>query len=182
MDDVEAIGLCLDCMHGRQLSHPKSGTPYWLCERAADVPALDRYPRLPITACASHEPDANSQPPLHRRLMDEADTDDLRTALVQGWNVTEADDIVESLRRRVAFLLKHDRPRLISSLYLLDVSESKAQEALACVLPDESAAKLADCILEREIQKVETRKKYRRERSEDVNKSANDRRRLGPPN
>lgn len=106
--------------------------------------------------------------------MHSADSDNLHKALVQGWNVAEGDDIVASLKRRVAFMLKHDRHRLISSLYLLDVPESKVQEALDCVSSDESAAKLADYILEREIQKLEMRKKYRREHSDDTNYSVNE--------
>ena len=45
----DAIGLCRDCRHARQV--PAQRTVYWLCRRSADDPSFPRYPRLPIRSC-----------------------------------------------------------------------------------------------------------------------------------
>ena len=88
---------------------------------------------------------------------------ELQHAVVQSWNLTAAGDDWEALRRsvarRVQFLLKHDFQRLLSGLYLLDVSEARVQEACRGPLA-ESAERIADLILERELQKLESRRRY----------------------
>jgi hypothetical protein len=45
----DAIGLCRDCRHARQV--PAEKTTYWLCRRAAEDPTFPKYPRLPVRAC-----------------------------------------------------------------------------------------------------------------------------------
>ena len=56
-------------------------------------------------------------------------------------------------------LIDQDFGHLVQLLYKIDVSEMKAKEAFATT--DHPADKLADLIIERELKKVETRKKYR---------------------
>ena len=62
--------------------------------------------------------------------------------------------------RVVSSLLDTDFQRLVSILYRIDVSEQRLKEALAAgaEAPSEVITKM---IIERELQKVATRKKYR---------------------
>jgi hypothetical protein len=56
-------------------------------------------------------------------------------------------------------MIEQDFGKLVNLLYKIDVSEIKAKEAFAAT--ENPAARLADLIIERELKKVETRKKYR---------------------
>ena len=95
---------------------------------------------------------------------------ELHHALVQGWNIKPVatlqpalDEVLDALAARVAFMLRHNYERLLASLYILDVPERESNEALAIADPAASARALAEAILHREIQRVETRSKYRSE-------------------
>ena len=107
--------------------------------------------------------------------MEHDDLTRLCHALTQTWNfppapsqnLTEAE-LTDLLQRKVEFLLKHDYQRLLSSLYILDISETKLAEANARECTGETARLLAEAILEREIEKMESRKKYRQDGSLDV--------------
>ncbi len=58
------------------------------------------------------------------------------------------------------FLLLHDFERVVSLLYRIDVSEQKIK-ALLAFQPDTDAADIiATAIIERQIEKINTRKKY----------------------
>ncbi|HEY7150783.1 MAG TPA: hypothetical protein VH391_03790 [Solirubrobacterales bacterium] len=50
-------GLCDTCVHQRIVKTTR-GSTFSLCERSRSDPAYPRYPRLPVTACAGHEPRA----------------------------------------------------------------------------------------------------------------------------
>lgn len=63
------------------------------------------------------------------------------------------------IMRVVEDLMTKDFNQLINVLYRIDVSEEKLKEALA-LTNDNPASIIAKMILERELQKVETRKKY----------------------
>lgn len=81
-----------------------------------------------------------------------------------------SDDTLEHLRRRLALrlaeMLHSERDLLFSTLYRIDVSESSVVNVMRNALPGEIPALLADLIIERQIQKVKTRRYYR-ERSSD---------------
>ncbi|WP_141719808.1 hypothetical protein [Roseivirga misakiensis] len=61
--------------------------------------------------------------------------------------------------RVVEDLMARDFNQLINVLYRIDVSEEKLKEALA-ITNDNPASIIANMIIERQLQKVETRKKY----------------------
>lgn len=71
--------------------------------------------------------------------------------------VSDFDKLKEWLAYEIRILLDRDMQKLLNMLYRIDVNEQKAKEAFADLNP---AMKLAELIIEREIQKVETRKKY----------------------
>ena len=70
------------------------------------------------------------------------------------------DEAFILIMRVVEDLLAKDFSRLINYLYRLDVSETKLKSALA-ESNDNPASMITQMIIEREMQKVETRKKYR---------------------
>lgn len=65
------------------------------------------------------------------------------------------------LTERIVHYLLHDMEKLLHILYRIDVSEKKVKEAFAQNNPQQIAPQLARLILEREEQKIETRKKFR---------------------
>lgn len=50
-----AAGLCAGCAHQRVVRNTR-GSAFSLCERSRTDPSYPRYPRLPVTRCAGHEP------------------------------------------------------------------------------------------------------------------------------
>ena len=68
---------------------------------------------------------------------------------------------IKNLTRIINYLLEKDFQRLMNGLYRIDVSEEKVNEVLNLSAPDEIGSNIAKLILERELQKVETRFKYR---------------------
>jgi hypothetical protein len=100
------------------------------------------------------------------------DLQELSKALVQSWNITPVSaavlsqqDVHEALVARVKFLLKHDFDRLTSTLYLLDVPESRYRLAMAAEGLDGKAEALATAIFERELEKLYLRRRYKHEHS-----------------
>lgn len=79
-------------------------------------------------------------------------------------NLEERQDIAYDqaflmIMRVVEDLMAKDFNRLINILYRIDVSEEKLKEALA-LSNDNPASVVTKMILDRQLQKVETRKKY----------------------
>lgn len=73
-------------------------------------------------------------------------------------SINRLDELKQWLSEEVRLLLDHDFQRLLNILYRIDVSEKKTSIALAS---DDPAQAIARLIIERELQKVESRKKYR---------------------
>lgn len=69
------------------------------------------------------------------------------------------DQAYLKIMRVVEDLMERDFNGLLNALYRIDVSEQKLKEALA-LTTDNPAAVITKMILERELQKVATRKKY----------------------
>lgn len=70
------------------------------------------------------------------------------------------EELRERVSQIVSILLDEDFEKLLLILYRIDVSEVEVKKTLAIGNPGEIASNLADLILEREMKKVETRKKY----------------------
>ena len=73
--------------------------------------------------------------------------------------VSSAEDFQQILTRLIRHLLDNDFERLINGLYRIDVSEEKVKLAMATT--DDVAEQVALLIIEREMQKVTTREKYK---------------------
>ncbi len=68
----------------------------------------------------------------------------------------------EKLTLVINHLLENNFEKLLNAMYRLDVSERKFHEVLTGAEPGEISSKLAELVIEREMQKVKTREMYRR--------------------
>ena len=71
--------------------------------------------------------------------------------------VSNQDEFLKILTKVIRHLLDKDFERLLSGLYRIDVNENKVKLAMTT---DNVAENIAMLIIERELQKVETRRKY----------------------
>lgn len=72
----------------------------------------------------------------------------------------EEADLVAKLREIVAYLLNYNMERLLWILYKLDVDEDRLKLALA-ESPDDPESIITRLIIQREWQKIETRRNYK---------------------
>jgi len=87
-----------------------------------------------------------------------SDREDAKTELISS------SDVLETLHRelsdRIESLLLHRRELLMSLLYRIDVKESLVVDALN-LAPDDIAPCLANLVIERQLQKVRSRREHR---------------------
>ncbi|RFM30435.1 hypothetical protein [Deminuibacter soli] len=67
----------------------------------------------------------------------------------------------EQLAAYIHTLINQHFPQLVQLLYRLDVSEKKLKTALANAAGNDAGLLIADLIIQRQLQKIETRRKYR---------------------
>ena len=53
-DEERRAGLCAHCAHASRVPTPRS--LFWLCRLSGQDSRFERYPRLPVLACAGHQP------------------------------------------------------------------------------------------------------------------------------
>lgn len=75
------------------------------------------------------------------------------------------EELHRRLKTYIAGMLEHNFEKLCNMMYRHDVSEHKFNKALDARDPEAQADLLADLVIERELQKMETRKAYRRDRT-----------------
>ena len=99
--------------------------------------------------------------------METSKLQDIHSALVQHWSIQPVEEermdreaLLDELSRRVEFLLKHNYERLLSSMYMIDVPEEQFAEAIKRPPEEQPARAVAELILAREMQKVESRRRY----------------------
>ena len=78
---------------------------------------------------------------------------------IPSTEISSVEDFQKVLANVIQHLLDKDFERLINGLYRIDVSEEKVKLAIAS--GEDIAEKVASLIIEREMQKVVTREKYR---------------------
>ncbi len=66
----------------------------------------------------------------------------------------------EMLKEKLLEMLREDSGKLINILYRIDISESKLSRAFEAKIDTKIAAEIATLVVERLMQKQETRKKY----------------------
>lgn len=77
--------------------------------------------------------------------------------------VVTIDELEAVLAQRVATMLQKEPDVLFQLLYRIDVDEKLVNRALADAGPDDAARAIARLILERQWQKIESRRKYRQD-------------------
>lgn len=70
------------------------------------------------------------------------------------------EELFAMLCDRIAWLIEHNMEYLLSLLYRNDVLESKIHFALSPLDPDPANIALAKLVMERQRQRLETKKKY----------------------
>ena len=89
---------------------------------------------------------------------------DLVPALNASLEITLPDNIpLEELKQKLALhinhLINHDFEKLVSLLYRIDVNENKIRQLLKQKEGENAAGLIADLIIERQLQKIESRRK-----------------------
>ena len=93
----------------------------------------------------------------------------LKSQLVRSWQIaphqnpselTTPDQFLDALKERIADLLRHDMPTLLTAMYRLDISEKKFEQAMSLSGIDQISDKLAQTVLDREVQRVRSRQSY----------------------
>ena len=69
------------------------------------------------------------------------------------------EELREKLVAHINYLINKDFERLVYYLYRIDVNESKMRHLLEQKEGENAAALIADLIIERQLQKIESRKK-----------------------
>ena len=98
----------------------------------------------------------------------------LHQALVESWALpaethASLDRLLAALGQRVAQLLKSDPHKLSVAMYTLDISEDRFRDAMHLPTNEMKTTGVAELILERELQKIVTRRRY-----EEMKKAAQD--------
>jgi hypothetical protein len=92
----------------------------------------------------------------------------INTDLVSGINqsleislpeTASLDELKQKLSIHINDLINHDFQKLVSLLYRIDVNENKMRNLLEQKEGENAAGLIADLIIERQLQKIESRKK-----------------------
>lgn len=89
---------------------------------------------------------------------------DEQESLITDDESIDLSTLHERLSKMVAYLMENDMHRLLNAMYRLDVSEAKFHNAMQSLSKEEAAIRIADLIIEREMQKVNTRLHYKKHR------------------
>ena len=86
--------------------------------------------------------------------------------LLSEYETLTREELKKRLQIFITDLLEYDFQKLCNLIYRHDVKEEKFQRALRNGDVNQQASEIADLVIEREMQKVETRKAYRKEKEE----------------
>lgn len=73
--------------------------------------------------------------------------------------INNLDELRQQIYQRIAEMINREFELLMSIMYRLDIDEAKFNDAIANT--EDPAAQITELIIEREIQKVQTRMRYR---------------------
>ena len=76
-------------------------------------------------------------------------------------NVLNMNQVRDLLASRVREMLDKNIEKLVSTLYRIDVSQRVTDEIFNLTSKDDIALLIADAVIERQLKKIETRKKYK---------------------
>lgn len=84
--------------------------------------------------------------------------------LPKDYETLGRDELKQMLQVFIADLLEHNFEKLCNLAYRHDIPEAKFNNALQQKNIDEQASEIADLVIDRELQKVESRRTYREEK------------------
>lgn len=84
--------------------------------------------------------------------------------LPKDYEMLGREELKQMLQVFIVDLLEHDFEKLCNMAYRHDIPEAKFNNALQGPGVDVQAARIADLVIERELQKVESRRAYREEK------------------
>ena len=103
-------------------------------------------------------------------MNDKIDMVELQSVIVKDLHLEKEEEMLTSeniemfrdkLIQVINLLLHTDYHRLLNAMYRLDINEKLFREAFSGMHSPNVAARLADLVIEREKEKIETRKKYK---------------------
>lgn len=104
--------------------------------------------------------------------MKNSDTSNLLQAfeidLPEGQAQPTEEELFQYLCDRIAWMIEHNMEYLLSLLYRNDVEEHKIHFALSPYESDPANVALAKLVMERQKQRMATRKKYGKQNNDDV--------------
>ncbi|MEO9967552.1 MAG: hypothetical protein ABJF11_17275 [Reichenbachiella sp.] len=71
------------------------------------------------------------------------------------------EELEQSLARIIQYLIDQDMPRLMNAFYKIDLDENVFKRILTTEPTDQMCKSLARAVIKRELQKIETREKYK---------------------
>ena len=81
---------------------------------------------------------------------------------VYGWELT-ADELESQLAEKINILIQRDFEALVQLLYRIDVSEARLRRMLDSGSGEDTGVLIARLIMERQWQKIESRRRYRQD-------------------
>lgn len=90
--------------------------------------------------------------------------------LPKDYETLSREQLKSHLTLFIADLLENNFEKLVSLIYRHDVSEEKLHHALQTGDVEGQAGRVADLVIEREMQKVETRRMYKKYKQDNRNK------------
>ena len=79
------------------------------------------------------------------------------------------EELHSKLSEEINHLINHDFEKLVFYLYRIDVNENKMRNVLEQREGENAAGLIADLIIERQLQKIESRKKFKTDGAIDKN-------------
>ena len=79
------------------------------------------------------------------------------------------EELHSKLSEEINHLINHDFEKLVFYLYRIDVNENKMRNVLEQREGENAAGLIADLIIERQLQKIESRKKFKADGAIDEN-------------
>ena len=89
-------------------------------------------------------------------------------ALQSPLTAADKDRLTAQVESYIRFLLDHDFERLVQLLYTIDIDEQKLKKLLQQQPGQDGAAIICMMIVERQLQKQETRRQFRSDVAEDA--------------
>jgi hypothetical protein len=82
-------------------------------------------------------------------------------SLIPSIDITSLEEFRKYLTEKIAFLMDSNFDLLVNTLYRIDVSESKLSELFSGKNKENIPGGVADLIIERQLQKIRFRQKYK---------------------